>query len=207
MCGRFVDPNLRNTEIDMSQIKIDPIQRRFNVKPTNPILIFADQPLEGVAARWGLIPSWFKGNDPKEWKATTFNARIEEAREKPTFRAAWRYGRCLIPAGGFYEWTGPKGNRRPNFFAPAGNDANFYFAGLFSIWNDMRTCTIMTRAATDAMVGIHNRMPVILNSEEREAWLEGSADLNIGIRAALKTWPVERFGLMDEGVSLIEAAE
>jgi putative SOS response-associated peptidase YedK len=55
MCGRFVDPNLRNTEVDMSQIKINPIPCRFNVKPTNPVLILAEQPLASVVARWGLI--------------------------------------------------------------------------------------------------------------------------------------------------------
>ena len=207
MCGRFVDPNLRNSEVDMSQIKINPIPRRFNIKPTNPVLILTERPLASVVARWGLIPSWFKGDDPKEWKAATFNARIEEARDKPTYRAAWRYGRCLIPAGGFYEWSGPKNDRRPNFFSAAGNEADLYFAGLLSIWHEMRTCTIMTRAATEAMAGIHDRMPVILNSEERDAWLGGSEDLSLGAGVELKCWPVKRFGLLDEGSELIEAAE
>ncbi|WP_376872426.1 SOS response-associated peptidase [Albirhodobacter sp. R86504] len=206
MCGRFIDPNLRNSEVDMSQIKINPIPRRFNVKPTNDVMIFT-APDEFQWARWGLIPTWFKGDDPKEWKAATFNARIEEAKDKPSFRGAWRYGRCIIPAGGFYEWSGPKNARRPNFFSSAGNEANLYFAGLWTEWKDIRTCTIMTRAAADAMAGIHDRMPVILAPEEREAWRGGSEDFNLGAGSALKVWPVRRFGLLDDGPELIEAAD
>lgn len=52
------------------------IPRRFNVKPTNPVLALTERPLASLVARWGLIPSWFKGSEPKAWQATTFNARL-----------------------------------------------------------------------------------------------------------------------------------
>ena len=90
VCGRIVDPNLRNTEVDMSQIKIDPFGGRFNIKPTEPVVILAKTPLIAIGARWGLIPSWFDGVRAKDWKAATFNARIEDVRQKPTFRQVWR---------------------------------------------------------------------------------------------------------------------
>lgn len=83
---------------------------------------------------------------------------------------------------------------------------DLYLAGLLSIWHEMRTCTVMTRAATDAMAGIHYPMPVILNSEELDAWLGGSKDLSLGAGAALKCWPVRHFGLLVDGPELIEAA-
>ncbi|TNJ36806.1 SOS response-associated peptidase [Phaeobacter sp. B1627] len=204
MCGRFVDPNLRGTELDFSELKIDPIPRRFNVKPTDPALILTAGPQKALWARWGLIPSWFKGSDPREWKATTFNARIEEAKDKPTYGAAWRRGRCLIPVGGFYEWSGPKAHRQPYFFASPGNEANLYFAGLISVWNDMSTCTIMTRAANAAMSGLHHRMPVVLDPSEREAWMSGSMDTNLGASAVLHNHPVRRFRAADDGPELIE---
>lgn len=208
MCGRYIDPNLRGTEVELSQIRIDPFpKRRFNIKPTDPVLILARQPLEAMMARWWLIPSWFDGDDPKAWKATTFNARLEDAQTRPTFRAVWRRGRCLIPAGGFYEWTGPAGDRRPHVFLPAGNEANFYFAGLASRWHELLTCTILTRAANDAMRPFHDRMPVILDAAEREAWLGGSDDLSLGAGARLRQHPVRRFGTRDEGEDLIEPFE
>ena len=176
MCGRVVDPDKRSAGLDTSWLKIDPFagHRRYNVKPTQDLLILHDQ--KPMMARWWLIPSWFKGEAPKDWKAVTFNARIEDANEKPAFRGAWRYGRCLIPLGGFYEWTGPKGARQPWFFSSATNEANLYLAGLMSVWNDLRTCTIMTRPANESMNAVHDRMPVILNSEERDAWIVSAAN-------------------------------
>ncbi|ADE85062.1 SOS response-associated peptidase family protein [Rhodobacter capsulatus] len=53
-----------------------------------------------------------RGRQPEAWKAATFNARIEDAREKPAFRQVWRHGRCLVPVGDFYEWSGPKAASR-----------------------------------------------------------------------------------------------
>lgn len=207
MCGRFVDPNLRGTEFELSEIKINPIPRRFNVKPTQDVLIFAKDPLEAMMARWWLIPSWFKGDDPREWKATTFNARIEEAKDKPTFRQVWRHGRCLIPAGGYFEWTGTAGQKQPHFIVSAGNEETLWFAGLASRWRDNLTCTIMTRAATADVSAVHTRMPVILDAAEREAWLSGTDETaGLGAGARLRHYPVARFGIADDGPQLIEEA-
>ena len=155
MCGRFVDPNLRSAGLDTSWLKINPLPRRFNVKPTNDVLILAKQPLEAMIARWWLVPSWFEGAEAKEWKATTFNARIEDARDKPTFRRVWRHGRCLIPAAGYYEWTGEKGRKQPHVILPAGNEETLFFAGLASRWRDLLTCTILTRAANQTTADLH----------------------------------------------------
>ncbi|MDF2141730.1 SOS response-associated peptidase [Paenirhodobacter sp. CAU 1674] len=205
MCGRIIDPNLRDTEVEFSRTKIHPItQRRYNVKPTDVIQVLAKEPLELMTARWWLIPSWFDGDDPKHWKATTFNARFEEAKDKPSFRQVWRHGRCLIPVGGFYEWTGPKGYRHPHVFSSAGNEENLYLAGLASRWRDLLTCTILTREANEDMRAIHDRMPVVLNANEREAWLGGSDDVTLGAGARLEHYPVRPFGMRDEGPELIE---
>ncbi|QYK42824.1 MAG: SOS response-associated peptidase [Paracoccaceae bacterium] len=207
MCGRYIDPNLRGTEAELSEIKIDPFPaRRFNIKPTEQVLILARTPLTGMTARWWLVPSWFDGAAAKDWKATTFNARIEEARDKPTFRAVWRKGRCLIPAGGYYEWTGERGARQPHVILSAGNTQTLFFAGLASRWRDLLTCTILTRAANDSIAGLHHRMPVILDAEERDAWLGGTDDLDIGAGARLRHHPVRPFGIADDGPDLIEPA-
>ena len=206
MCGRFVDPNMRADGLDTSWLKIAPFPRRFNVKPTQDILIVAKAPLEAMMARWWLVPSWHVG-DLKDWKATTFNARIEEARDKPSFRNVWRHGRCLIPVGGYYEWRGEKGAKQPYYFQPAGNEAILWIAGLASRWQGLLTCTMMTRAANASVEPIHDRMPVILDTEEQAAWLAGSDDLEIGAGARLRHHPVRRFGIADEGADLIEPVQ
>lgn len=188
----------------MSQTKLTPFPRRYNVKPTQEVVILAKTPLEPMLARWWLVPSWHRGG-LKDWKATTFNARIEEAKDKPAFRAVWRHGRCLIPAAGYYEWTGERGAKQPHFIHPAGNDETLFFAGLASRWDGLLTCTILTRAANDTTADLHPRMPAILDPEERDAWLSGSDDLLIGAGARLRHHPVAPFGLHDDGPVLIEA--
>jgi len=204
MCGRLIDPDLRSAGLDASWLKIDPMPRRWNVKPTQDVLILAKQPLEGFLARWWLIPSWFDGAEAKDWKATTFNARIEDARTKPTYRAVWRHGRCLIPAGGYYEWTGDRGNKQPHVILAAGNDPTLWVAGLASRWRGLLTCTILTRAANEDVSDLHTRMPVILNADERDAWLGGSDEVELGAAARLRHHPVRRFGIEDDGAELVE---
>ncbi|APZ53761.1 SOS response-associated peptidase [Salipiger abyssi] len=206
MCGRFVDPNLRGTDLEHSEIKIDPIPRRFNVKPTQEVLLLAKPQLEPHYARWWFVPSWHKG-ELRDWKATTFNARIEDAASKPTFRAVWRHGRCLIPAAGYYEWTGEKGAKQPHFIRSAGNEETLWFAGLASRWGELLTCTIMTRAANAEVSDVHHRMPVILNSDEQDAWLGGSDCTNLGAGAMLRHHPVARFGIKEDSPELIEPFE
>lgn len=204
MCGRFIDPNLRGTEFELSEIKINPIPRRFNIKPTQEVYVFLKG--EITLARWGLVPNWHKA-ELKDWRAATINARLEEAASKPTFRGPWKYGRCLIPAGGYFEWVGDKAPKQPYFFSSAGNEETLWFAGLFSVWKDLPTCTIMTRAANETVEPIHDRMPVILTTEEREQWLTGSQDLEIGAGYQVKHRKIARFGLNDDGEQLVEPAE
>lgn len=206
MCGRFIDPNLCGTETELSEIKIQPLPRRYNVKPTQDVLILVTDAHEPMMARWWLVPSWHKG-DLKDWKATTFNARIEDAVTKPTFRGPWRYGRCLIPVAGYYEWTGEKGSKQPYVIVSAGNAETLYFAGLASRWREILTCTIVTRGAIPSVADVHSRMPVILDPVEREAWLAGSDDIvDLGTGALLEHHRVRPFGIADDGPELIEPA-
>lgn len=204
MCGRFVDPDLRSAGLDTSWLKINPFPQRFNVKPTQDILVVMAGGA-GRYARWWLIPGFFKG-ETKDWKATTFNARIEDARDKPSFRSAWRKGRCLIPVAGYYEWTGDKAPKQPHFISDAGGAPALWFAGLSSPWQDGLTCTIVTRAANNSSSAVHTRMPVCLNQADRQAWMAGTDDQEIGANYEVRHWPVARFGAGDEGPEMIEAA-
>ena len=111
MCGRIGLPQLtweqflawQRGEFDWDEFyretKAGAVQNSWNVKPTQPIeVIYArGSAMVSTTARWWFVPHWHKG-DVKEWKATTFNARLETAREKPVFRTAWAKGRCVIPA-------------------------------------------------------------------------------------------------------------
>ena len=67
--------------------------------------------------RWSLMPAWWK-KSPKEVPAT-FNARAEAVAAKPMFRTAFKERRCIVPASGFFEWTGEKGAKQPHLFTAA----------------------------------------------------------------------------------------
>lgn len=149
---------------------------RYNIAPTQPIPVVC---LDRQGARrfrlmrWGLLPPFVK--DPKRFP-TLINARSEEVLEKPSFRNAARRRRCLIPADGFYEWTGPKGKRRPFLLSPR-EPRLVAFAGLYECWTDpdggeVDTVTILTCAANRTVAALHDRMPVVLEPEHFEAWLD-----------------------------------
>jgi len=149
---------------------------RYNVAPTQPVAVVA-RDREGVRRfrlmRWGLLPAFVK--DPKTFP-TLINARSEEVLDKPSFRNAMRWRRCLIPADGFYEWTGPKGKRRPFLLRPR-DGRLIAFAGLYERWRDkdggeIDTVTILTCAANATVAALHDRMPVVLAPEQFEAWLD-----------------------------------
>ncbi len=144
------------------------------IRPTNqvPIAMLANKKLELHFSRWWLIPSWFKGN-MKDWKAATFNARIETAREKPAFREAWRNGRCLVPASSYFEFTGDTSPKQAWEIRPQTNTDFFWMAGLYTKWNGLITNTIVTRSPNPDIAQIHDRQPAILTESETDIWLEG----------------------------------
>lgn len=157
---------------------------RYNIAPTQPVHIVRNDhkgARELVLVRWGLIPSWVK--QPKEF-ATLVNARSEGAGEKPSFRAALRHRRCLVPTDGFYEWTGEKGEKQPHLVRRKGGGL-FAMAGLWEHWigadgSEIETMAILTVAANSAIRPIHDRMPAIVARDAFDFWLDtrsGKSDL------------------------------
>ncbi len=103
------------------------------------------------------------------------NARAETVAIKPAFRSAFKKGRCLIVADGFYEWKKTGKNKQP-FFVRLKDDEPFAFAGLSEHWHRgdqvIDSATIITTEPNELMEGIHDRMPVILSPDDYELWLE-----------------------------------
>ena len=153
----------------------------FNVAPTQEAPVVVDGPRRLEVMRWGLVPSWAK--DPRIGRRT-INARAETLADKPAFRAAFRARRCLVPADGFYEWTGPRGNRRPlNIHRADGHP--LALAGLWESHAEFGpTFTIITTAPNAYMADFHHRMPAILEKNDWDAWLAAD-DEDPAWRAAL----------------------
>ncbi|MGF1445442.1 MAG: SOS response-associated peptidase [Pikeienuella sp.] len=187
MCGRFVvgDPD---QEIWADWLQTDrPApwpEPNWNLAPTQTAAIVTadDGARRQRLARWGLVPRWWR-KPLAELKAATFNARSEEAHRKPMFRDAWARARCLVPALGYYEWTGKPGAKRAHYVTLKSNAPGIVFAGLWAqAWPEGRhgdaaltSFTILTCAAGSATAHLHPRSPVILAEADWGDWLAGTA--------------------------------
>lgn len=180
MCGRFT---LTTTPDELASafpwLKMAPeayaVPPRYNIAPSQPIAVVTN---DGTSKLdyfvWGLIPFWAK--DP-QIGYKLINARAETLAEKPSFKAAYKYRRCLIFADGFYEWQKIPGEKtkKPHYIRLKTGQP-FAFAGLWERWQSSDGCEILSAAIittepNDLMRSIHNRMPVILAAKDYPHWL------------------------------------
>jgi putative SOS response-associated peptidase YedK len=174
---------------------------RYNIAPTQPVVIVrrtASGEREQYLVRWGLIPSWVK--DPGTF-TTLINARSETAAAKPSFRGSFRHKRCLVPATGFYEWTGRPGAKSPHLFRPR-DGGLVALAGLADHWvgadgSELESVAILTTQANATMAPIHDRMPVIIAPEHFEAWLDCSSGTAHLVEGLLAPPPNELLEIVD----------
>ena len=180
MCGRFTLTRTERAElayelgVPVESLPESAYKPRYNIAPTDPhwIVRVRYEDRELLPAKWGLVNSWAK--DARR-AALQINARSETLAKLPPFRDAFRRRRCIVPADGFFEWTGTKDARQPLWFhRPDGQ--LLLFAGLYETWEPapgerQRTFTIVTTAANALMAPVHDRMPVILAEDAVEEWL------------------------------------
>ncbi len=195
MCGRFaltVDPaELQEAFPEYGM----PAQAapRFNIAPTQPILAV---PNDGTNRAdffvWGLIPSWAKD---ASIGSRMINARAETLAEKPAFRAAYKYHRCLILADAFFEWQArPGAKSKVPHLIRLKSGRPFALAGLWERWSppdgsEVRSATIITTQPNKLMETIHNRMPVILPRDAYAQWLDPSPQGPARLQGLLVPFP------------------
>jgi putative SOS response-associated peptidase YedK len=146
--------------------------------------------------RWGLVPSWARD---VSIGSRLINARAETAASKPAFRRAFTHRRCLLPADGFYEWqsvdVGSRERKQP-YYIHRGDGGVLAFAGLYEIWRDrsvpedhprawLWTAVIITTRAEDEVGRIHDRMPMVIEPDRWEEWLDPGETDPARVRALL----------------------
>jgi putative SOS response-associated peptidase YedK len=146
---------------------------RYNVAPTDvhPVVRLEQGRRRLLPARWG-----FPGGPGRP---VLINARAETAPFRDRFREAFVNGPCIVPADGFYEWSGPADGRRP-FWIHRSDGRLLLLAGLLeedpaAASGRGRSFTILTTAANPTVARIHDRMPVVLAPEQAAAWLAGGS--------------------------------
>jgi putative SOS response-associated peptidase YedK len=207
MCGRFAlfTPPVRLARYFQATLGdgVDPERPpSWNVAPTDPVLAVRARRRDDDAAvqrtlmslRWGLIPPWAK--DPSAG-SRLFNARGESVANRPSFRAAFTSRRVIIPADGFYEWhKRNSGAKQPHFFTRADGEP-LALAGVAESWWDtraedappIRSCSIITTSAGPDMEGIHDRMPVVLQPDTFDLWLDPDMEETSELTALLRPAP------------------
>ncbi|MFT3768110.1 MAG: SOS response-associated peptidase [Minicystis sp.] len=166
MCGRYT-----LTYSDLGQVAellgaiLEPTaaalhRPRYNVAPSSACIVARSvgQPML-VHALWGL----------RLGGRFVINARSESAAAR--FHDAYAHGRCVVPADGFYEWSGDKGAKKPVWFHDP-NGQPLLMAGLLVDQPSAPPAfTVLTAAARPPVDAIHDRMPVLLSPESARRWL------------------------------------
>ncbi|MEM8946110.1 MAG: SOS response-associated peptidase [Planctomycetota bacterium] len=186
MCGRYVNGPMTYAFWSELNRFLDALGMNYNVAPTAkvPILRATDGRREPAAVRWGLIPSWAKD---EKIGYRTINARAETVRAKPAFRSAFKRRRCIVLADGYYEWTGPKGNKQP-YYVHRVDERPLAFYGLWEQWGDVESCTIITTETNSQLAHLHPRMPCIteVESPNIDLWLDPAFEDYKHLHATLK---------------------
>jgi putative SOS response-associated peptidase YedK len=183
MCGRFTLRTPLGLLVQQFLFESDAVPDlpglvpRYNVAPTQITPIVrrnSDGGRELSLARWGLIPAWAK--DPKIGYRT-INARADSVATKPVFRSAFKKRRCLVPVDGYYEWISEGKKKLPVLYEQQGRRP-FALAGLCESWrgadtsDPLATFTIVTTGANALASRVCDRMPVILDPVDYNAWLD-----------------------------------
>jgi putative SOS response-associated peptidase YedK len=191
MCSRFSlaeDRDFLAARLGVSAIALANYRPRYNIAPQQEHFIVTTEyeRRKLSVAKWGLVTS--PGQPGR--RRYLINAKAETVESRPTFAEAFAQRRCVIPASGFYEWTGPSSARQPFWIHRRDGDLLF-FAGLYQ--DEEKTdpgtqsaFTILTCAANSMLATIHDRMPVILSDRDADDWINPSAKKPYSLKRLLK---------------------
>src|SRR5262249_3723346 len=191
MCSRFSLAEEREylaSRLGVSAIALANYRPRYNIAPQQEhfIVTTESESRKLTAARWGLVTN----PDQQGRRRYLINVRAETLENRPTFAQAFEQRRCVIPASGFYGWTGPSDARQPFWIHRRDGDLLF-FAGLYQDAEKNGTgtqsaFTILTCAANSTLATIHDRMPVILSDRDAGDWISSSAKRPSSLKRLLK---------------------
>lgn len=235
MCGRYVLIGGRVMFAVSAQLqtwrnegKVFDVLPKYDARPTNLMPVVAQRGNETIVQlmRWGLVPHWSKDG---KTEFSTFNAKAETLHSSRLYAPYFKSARCLIPADGFFEWkkypvdAEVKGKtktveQKQKMFITMKDRSTFMMAGLFSVWRkpdgeEFPTYTIITTSPNELLADIHNRMPVILDPNQYDVWLDrGMNDIEF-LKTLLVPYPAKKMAAFpvanksEESPAMIEKIE
>lgn len=199
MCGRFTLRTPTPVLAKVFRCELDLFAPRYNIAPTQniPVVRMINERRKSTEMHWGLIPPWSK--DPAD-AARRINCRSETAAEKPSFRAAFQKRRCLVIADGYYEWE-RRGKQKLPWFIHRTDNAPFAMAGLWESWrpapgaDPILSCTVLTTQSNQCTADLHDRMPVILEPEDENSWLDKDLAESDRLEQLFQPFPSEHISI------------
>ena len=188
MCGRFTNHLTWEQIVELYEITNTDyrpnLRPNYNIAPTQtvPVVRQSDDGNELVLMRWGFERHWAKNS--------IINATAEKVAKSSVFRGAFDERRCVVPADGFFEWKSEDGKRQP-YRITLVDERPFAFAGIWDKWkadkegkdfaegDEIETFCIITTTPNAMMKSIHRRMPVILDDQTYDPWLDGSGGVEM----------------------------
>ena len=175
MCGRFASyKNLNKLKNIFNITNSDfNITESYNISPGQKVNIILSYKLENylLASNWG----YNFINSKTQNKQIVINSRIETINSKLLFKDSFLKRKCIIPANGYFEWSQKEGEKKP-YLIKLDDGELIYFAGVWrkEKYNDekRRVFSIITKAANKKINEIHHRMPVVLNANNAQDYLE-----------------------------------
>lgn len=199
MCGRFWLKNkVKGLETILEPTQVASLTESYNIAPGQWVSVIISR-FQLKTMKWGLIPIWSQG---PQLGYKMINARAETIREKVTYKKLLNHHRCLVPCSGFYEWHAVGRKKQPYLIKLESNEA-MTLAGLWTTWRastgeDIHSFTIITVSANEMVSAIHERMPVIIAGQDRQAWLQSESDERVnGLLQPFSSELLEMFEISD----------
>ncbi|MEA2642424.1 MAG: hypothetical protein QOF51_3818 [Chloroflexota bacterium] len=194
MCGRLaLAEGYREIVRGVDVEALPAIRRRFNVAPTAPLPAFAmhrGRPTLDIY-RWGIVPLWAKDGKPD-----LFNARDDKVATSSSYRGWLRQNRCIVPASHFFEWQKVGGAKIPHAIHRR-DGRPLLLAGVWALGLDpqnaidMPSVCLFTTRANGVMEPLHTRMPVILDPDRVDEWLDSDLQNLAALQLFLQPCPDE----------------
>lgn len=166
MCGRYFCVDKTENEVE-TELGFEPNSVSLSAGDITPgmnALVIASS--KGESENGMQIRSMFWGLSGKD-KKFIINARAESASEKPMFSDSIEHRRLIIPAAGFYEWD--KDKNKVTFFRK--DKSPIYLAGFYQLSENVDSFVILTTAANESMIKVHDRMPLMIEKNDVRDWL------------------------------------
>ena len=197
MCGRYGSGT--DAETLARRFKVAPapgVAARWAIEPAQSAPVVFAAPERRMALKaWGLVPAWAEGPAAKP----QINARAESLADKPYFREAFRWRRCLVPADGWFEKPKRGADKSMRWFSRR-DGAAFAFAGLW----EPSGFAIVTVEPNPLVARVHDRMPAVLSPDDEELWLDPKAPPS-RLSEALRPFPSDLLRVDSVGEPIADA--